>query len=200
MGHYSARYLGGYADPKAASDQVALPPGVDIAPAARARLLGQARERALRVATDLFERRACVDCHEVRRADTADGPVWKVTRVELPDKWMPHARFDHAAHGTSLTPCSTCHAAETSEKAGDVLMPGIETCRDCHGGENGEAAPATAAAPPRAPSPGARGTATASTARVPSACIDCHGFHGPEQPLWRSPVLESALSRLPERR
>ncbi len=190
VGHYSARYLGGYADPKAARGAVALPPGVDIAPAARAQLLGQARDRALRVATDLFERRACADCHEVRREGTADAPVWKVPRVQLPDSWMPHARFDHAAHGTSLTPCSTCHAAEKSKQADDLLMPTIETCRDCHGGEDGEAAPLTAAA--RAATPG--------TARIPSACIDCHGFHAPEQPLWRSPALKSALNRLPERR
>jgi hypothetical protein len=201
VGHYSARYLGGYVDPKADADKVALPPGIDIAPAERARLLGQARERALRVATDLFERRACVDCHEVRREGTAAEPVWKVTRVKLPDIWMPQAIFDHAAHGTSLTPCSTCHAAETSKTASDVLMPGIETCRDCHGGERGEAAPANAGTrPPRAPLPGAQGTTTASTARIPSACIDCHGFHGPEQPLWRSPVVKSALARLPEQR
>jgi hypothetical protein len=73
-------------------------------------------------------------------------------------------------------------------------MPGIETCRDCHGGERGEAAPANAGTrTPRAP-------AATSTARIPSACIDCHGFHGPDQPLWRSPVVKSALARLPEQR
>lgn len=93
------------------------------------------------MATDLFERRACVDCHEVRREGTAAEPLWKVTPVKLPDIWMPQARFDHAEHGTSLTPCSTCHTAETSKTASDVLMPRIETCRDCHGGERGEAAP-----------------------------------------------------------
>lgn len=195
VGHYSARYLGGYADPKAAADEVALPPGVDVAPAARARLLGQARERALRVASDLFERRACADCHEVRREGTADAPSWKVPRVQLRDSWMPHARFDHASHGTSLTPCSTCHDAGGSKRADDILMPRIETCRGCHGGEEGEAAPLTAAKAATTP-----GKAAASTARVPSTCIDCHGFHAPEQPLWRSPALKSALARLPERR
>ena len=189
VGHYSARYLGGYADPKAAADKVALPPGVDIAPAARAQLLGQARERALRVATDLFERRACADCHEVRREGTAAEPAWKVARVKLPDRWMPHARFDHAAHGTSLTPCSTCHAAESSKTADDVLMPTIATCRDCHGGEDGTAAPATATTK----------AADTTTARIPSACIDCHGFHDPEQPLWKPSALKSVLARLPER-
>ena len=187
-GHYSVRYLGGYADPKAATGEVALPPGIDIAPAARAQLLGKARERALLVATDLFERRACADCHEVRRGGTAAQPVWRVTRVTLPESWMPHARFDHAAHGTSLTPCSTCHAAEKSAQADDLLMPTIETCRDCHGGEDGTAAPSQAAE---------RRAGTA--AKVPSACIDCHGFHDPEQPHWRSPALERALARLPER-
>ena len=200
VGHYSARYLGGYVDPKAAADKVALPPGIDIAPAERAQLLGPARERALRVATDLFERRACVDCHEVRREGTAAEPLWKVTPVKLPDIWMPQARFDHAEHGTSLTPCSTCHTAETSKTASDVLMPRIETCRDCHGGERGEAAPVVGVPVVGAPVAAAQGTAAASTARIPSACIDCHGFHGPEQPLWQSPALKGALSRLTERR
>jgi hypothetical protein len=162
---------------------------VDIAPAARAQLLGQARARAVQVAADLFERRACADCHEVRREGTAAEPAWKVARVKLPDRWMPHARFDHAAHGTSLTPCSTCHAAESSKTADDVLMPTIATCRDCHGGEDGTASPATATTK----------AADTTTARIPSACIDCHGFHDPEQPLWKPSALKSVLARLPER-
>jgi hypothetical protein len=196
VGHYSARYLAGYADPKAARSAGALPPGVDIAPAARAQLLGQARERALRVADDLFERRACADCHEVRREGTVAEPVWKVTRVKLPDSWMPHARFDHKSHGTSLTPCSTCHAAERSERADDLLMPTIETCRDCHGGETGGAAPITADTRAARSAGITVAGGASSTARVPSTCIDCHGFHAPEQPLWRSPAIQSALTQL----
>jgi len=164
-GHYSARYLAGYADPLAGRTSTVLPPGVEVAPAERARLLGVARDRALRVATDLFERRACVDCHTVTRVGTAAEPAWKVMPVKLVSNWMPSAEFDHALHGTSLTPCSTCHKAETSKQASDVLMPPIETCRDCH-----------------------RGT-------MKTACIDCHGFHGKGQPLWQPATPKAVLRK-----
>jgi hypothetical protein len=164
-GHYSARYLAGYADPLAGRTSTVLPPGVEVAPAERARLLGVARDRAVRVATDLFERRACVDCHTVTRVGTAAEPAWKVMPVKLVSNWMPGAEFDHALHGTSLTPCSTCHKAETSKQASDVLMPPIETCRDCH-----------------------RGT-------MKTACIDCHGFHGKGQPLWQPATLKAVLHK-----
>lgn len=164
-GHYSARYLAGYADPLAGRAAGVLPPGVEVAPAERARLLGVARDRVLRVASDLFERRVCVDCHTVTRAGTASDPAWKVAPVKLVSNWMPGAEFDHALHGTSLTPCSTCHKAETSKQASDVLMPRIETCRDCH-----------------------RGT-------MKTACSDCHGFHGKGQPLWQPATLKTVLRK-----
>ncbi|MFM8518454.1 MAG: cytochrome c3 family protein [Nevskiaceae bacterium] len=164
-GHYSARYLAGYADPLAGRAAGVLPPGVEVAPAERARLLGVARDRVLRVASDLCERRVCVDCHTVTRAGTALDPAWKVAPVKLVSNWMPGAEFDHALHGTSLTPCSTCHKAETSKQASDVLMPVIETCRDCH-----------------------RGT-------MKTACSDCHGFHGKGQPLWQPATLKTVLRK-----
>jgi len=164
-GHYSARYLAGYADPFAGRAAGVLPPGVEVAPAERARLLGVARDRVLRVASDMFERRVCVDCHTVTRAGTASEPAWKVAPVKLVSNWMPGAEFDHALHGTSLTPCSTCHKAETSKQASDVLMPVIETCRDCH-----------------------RGT-------MKTACSDCHGFHGKGQPLWQPATLKTVLRK-----
>lgn len=171
--HYSARYLGGYADPQAVAASVVLPPAVDIAPAARARLLGQARERALSVAKDIVERRVCSDCHTVTRDAAAAAPGWKIRSVKLRQAWMPAAKFPHAAHGTDLTPCKTCHEAEISKLATDVLMPSIETCRDCHAGESGK---------------------LATGQGVPSSCTSCHGFHGTQQPLW-SPVVRKVLRK-----
>jgi Zn-finger protein len=164
-GHYSTRYLAGYADPLAGRASAVLPPGVEVAPAERARLLGVARDRALRVASDLFERRACVDCHSVTRVDKGGEPAWKIAPVKLVSNWMPGAEFDHTLHGTSLTPCSTCHKAETSKQASNVLMPPIETCRDCH-----------------------RGT-------MATDCVDCHGFHGKGQPLWQPATLKTVLRK-----
>lgn len=171
--HYSTRYLTGYADTQVKPGRVALPPAVDVAPAARARLLGQARERALGVAKDVFERRVCSDCHTVTRDDSSGTPGWKIAPVELVQAWMPDVRFPHAAHGTELTPCKTCHAAESSKQSTDVLMPAIDTCRDCHAGESGQ---------------------LASGPGVTSTCVSCHQYHRPEQPLW-PPVVQQVLRK-----
>lgn len=169
--HYSGRYLAGYPDRHAAADTsrtISLP-SLEASPAARARMLGNARERALVVAKDVFERRMCADCHVVERVDQEE---WRVQPVKLTQQWMPAAKFDHAAHGTSLTPCSTCHAAEHSKEAADILMPGIKVCRDCHaGGDSG----------------GER------TGKLASTCTTCHGFHGETHPLWQQPAARKAL-------
>ena len=169
--HYSGRYLNDYTDPHAAADsaRVVSLPTLGASPAARARLLGNARERALTVAKDVFERRMCVDCHVVERVDADE---WRVAAVKLTSTWMPGAEFDHGAHGTSLTPCSTCHAAEKSKEAADVLMPSIKVCRDCHaGGEShGEA-----------------------SGKLASGCTTCHGFHGAAQPLWQQSAARKVL-------
>jgi hypothetical protein len=174
LGHYSARYLQGYSDPLATVAANRQSPGERIAPRDRAVRLGEAYERALLVATDIFERRVCADCHTVTRTDTPQGPVWEVMPVQLTQVFMPKARFDHASHQTADMPCSSCHAAESSEVATDVLMPKIESCRDCHGGE-----------------PGAAHTLN----KVPGDCVSCHIFHEPVHPLWASPAVERALRR-----
>jgi hypothetical protein len=70
-----------------------------------------------------------------------------VAPTNVPAGWMPHARFDHAAH--QLTSCTSCHAAQTSRLTSDVLMPSIATCQHCH-----------------KPSRGAE-----------SRCFECHEYH-----------------------
>jgi predicted CXXCH cytochrome family protein len=102
---------------------------------------------------DVFGRSLCGVCHETEApAESARG-VWEVRPVRVTPLWMPKAHFDHAAHQT--VPCGACHAAETSAASTDVLMPGIEGCRDCHQGEATEAA-------------------------LPSTCIMCHVYHRDE--------------------
>ena len=95
-------------------------------------------------------------CHEVsRNPDNAELP-WSVLPVRLTQKFYPHANFSHAAHDTEVTSCNSCHLATESESAHDVLIPDIDTCRDCHG------------------SAIARRNDSNQTA---STCIMCHGFH-----------------------
>lgn len=96
----------------------------------------------------------CSECHfPTQTAGKAD-----VIPVNLPDRFLWHGYFSHAAH--SQEKCSDCHKAEGSKSARDLLIPGIAVCRDCHEGE------------------------TAIKADVPSSCSTCHSYHAPSRP-WR---------------
>ena len=169
----SARYLEGWPDPRAGAhpDRFAATPGPALAPAERERRLGQARARTAIVARDLFERRACVVCHDVRATPGAATP-WAVAPVHLTHEWFPEARFDHSRHGTTLTDCAGCHAASHSSKSEDVLMPRIEVCRTCHAGAN-----------------------AAATAKVASGCPLCHAFHDSRRELWTVQGATSGRAR-----
>jgi predicted CXXCH cytochrome family protein len=159
--YYSRRFLESYADPlgaPTATRRIGRRPGA----AERERLLRDAREKAAVVTRDLFERRSCVECHDIAdQAGSAGGPA--VRPVAARAAWLPAATFSHAAHSTTLTACDTCHDAARSEAAADVLLPTIATCRECHAGGNPGSAP---------------------TGRVASSCVLCHSFHEPQNPLW----------------
>ena len=103
--------------------------------------------------TTTFGASGCGLCHAAER--NADG--WSVRPVHLAQSFMPKARFDHARHTT--VGCAECHTAQTSSSADDVLMPGIATCRGCHGGET----------------PGA--------GKVASGCVSCHAYHSHPMPI-----------------
>jgi hypothetical protein len=103
----------------------------------------------------LFGKSLCGYCHEVLSPAQSPQKKWEVLPVRVAEVWMPKSVFDHAAHETSA--CTECHAAETSHAATDVLMPPIETCRDCHGGER-------------------------SVAQIPSTCTMCHVYHRDDLP------------------
>lgn len=111
--------------------------------------LDWAREWAGAVASEVFEYRSCSTCHEVERRPEAPSG-WHVSPVALNRDWFPALRFNHDRH--RRMDCTTCHAAEDSEHASDVLMPDMATCLECHGDAD-------------------------SRARVASTCADCHGFH-----------------------
>ena len=102
---------------------------------------------------------ACYDCHIVTPPDTNGLIDWGVVPVRQPSRYLMHGWFDHAAHSTQT--CASCHAAGKSRDATDVLVPGIATCRSCHGGES-------------------------SAAKVPSSCAMCHSYHQKQDAPWRS--------------
>jgi len=92
---------------------------------------------------------ACYDCHQVQ-APPSGSLAYKIRPVAFPVRYMLHGWFDHKAHQTE--PCESCHKARASNSASDLLLPGLATCRNCHGGEN-------------------------ARAMVPSSCAMCHDYH-----------------------
>jgi len=151
--YYSARLLGG--DPDAIEQRLRRP-GQALSRAERDRAAAEARVQALDVAEDLFERRACTNCHAVTRLNSGADVPWHVEPVELTQSFFVNANFTHAAHQTEVTSCDGCHDAAASELSQDSLIPGIENCRDCHGS----------------------GIANRnSSEQAPSTCVMCHSFH-----------------------
>jgi hypothetical protein len=90
---------------------------------------------------------ACQECHTVTRGGAAG---WDVAPVTQPQRYLFHGWFDHDAHKSET--CASCHKAGASTMASDLILPGIKTCRTCHGGET-------------------------SSAKVPSSCAMCHSYH-----------------------
>jgi predicted CXXCH cytochrome family protein len=101
---------------------------------------------------------ACFDCHGIT-PPTARGRVdFGIKPVTQTDRYMHNGWFSHQAHNDEE--CTSCHTADTSNDARDLLLPGIKTCRECHGGEFQKASD------------------------VPSTCAMCHDYHADEGAPW----------------
>jgi hypothetical protein len=114
-------------------------------------------DSAEKAAYELFEKRVCHDCHEIQKTNAAPddpagirGVTWTVKPVVQRVRWLPKSEFEHSRHASEK--CERCHSAATSQLATDVLMPPIDTCRECHVAE---------------PQP----------EKVTSGCQTCHGYH-----------------------
>ena len=89
-------------------------------------------------AKELLWRKTCKECHTLASSPTTAQPV--VAKSAITVRWLRHAVFDHDAH--RMLACTSCHpGALTSQETADVLLPGIETCQQCHhsGSEAAEA-------------------------------------------------------------
>jgi hypothetical protein len=115
---------------------------------AAVRLMGQAR---------------CGKCH-THEPVADDGPLpTQVVPPNLPSVWLPHARFNHAAH--RAMECFECHDRNRLVTSQDGVKPGldgpqpiiadIDKCQQCH-------APVT-----KQGAVGAR-----------HDCAECHRYHG----------------------
>ncbi|MBX3561591.1 MAG: cytochrome c3 family protein [Sphingomonas sp.] len=128
--------------------------------AARARAAGGGRaEQAVR---QVFSPGgACFECHQVD-APAAGSLAYNVRPVAFPTRYMLHGWFDHRPHQFTQRPgeprqegsaaCLSCHQAQNSSEATDLMLPDLASCRTCHGGE---------------------------TTRLPvaSSCAMCHDYH-----------------------
>jgi hypothetical protein len=72
----------------------------------------------------------CGMCHEYP-PQAGFVMLTEIVAPAIPEVWYRNALFNHAAH--EATDCLHCHPANLSDKASDVLIPGFETCRECHG-------------------------------------------------------------------
>jgi predicted CXXCH cytochrome family protein len=162
IAHFSQQYLESPSLQRRKGRQQARRPGGEAEVISRdeqRRARDWAEQQSMAAARDLFEKRVCVDCHEVAKLPNQAGfQQWKVEPVRLTQSWMPQAQFDHASHRTSA--CTTCHLeAEKSKKSSDVLMPRIAECRTCHSGAEDHD-------------------------KLPSDCLMCHQFHLPNRGLF----------------
>lgn len=150
---YAKRALeGGYADARAPTivRERRRPGSPPLSRQEQVEALAWARDRAREATRTLFTGKACVTCHTVSPPAAGEND-WRVAPVRVSGIWYTKARFNHAKHETQA--CVDCHAgAEKSEASNDLLIPGIDNCRECHGGAH------------------AKG-------KVASTCIACHGYH-----------------------
>jgi hypothetical protein len=104
---------------------------------------------------------ACGECHLVT-APRGGGFDYGIRPVAFPVRYMLHGWFDHRPHQFAQRPgqpriegsqaCLSCHRADASSDATDLMIPNVASCRDCHGGET-------------------------TSLPVPSTCAMCHDYH-----------------------
>lgn len=117
------------------------------------------------VAQEIFEKTTCKTCHEISIDNTGKHlSKWRVKPIRLTSNWMPKSDFEHFSHKTF--DCGSCHAAEFSSEASDVLMPDLDNCESCHTGSR------------------------THENKSPTSCIACHDFHLPNQKAWTHAITD----------
>ena len=150
---YSALALKGGVNDKAAPEVVRRRPGTPLVnEKEKKEALQWADFKTKKSSRYLFSASQCGSCHEII-PDQKNASGYSVEPVKVTQIWQPKSVFDHGKHKDVA--CAECHAADTSMKSSDVLLPKIEGCQTCHGGEQ-------------------------ATEKIPSTCISCHGFHRDE--------------------
>jgi predicted CXXCH cytochrome family protein len=173
QGHFIRSYLDSPPPPDQRGSSAARRPGGETEIMTRdeqRRARDWADRQSLLIASELLEKRVCVQCHRVTRVPGASGfDQWQLEPVRITQDWMPRASFSHTTHAT--TGCAKCHAtAAGSKQSSDVLMPSIAVCRQCHGGAG-------------------------DTTKLASDCGMCHQFHLPGRGLFDAGARQMKQNR-----
>jgi len=154
---------GGFAE-TSAPEPVRRRAGQALSEDERLTALAWADKKADEVIVGRYGKGLCAGCHVV--VDGADPQSWTVADIRVNKRWLPGGAFTHAKHRD--LDCVGCHAAPTSTASSDVLIPTVETCQNCHGGEK-------------------------AVDKVPSTCVSCHGFHKEGLPQFKVPGKAAML-------
>jgi predicted CXXCH cytochrome family protein len=143
-------FLGQPAEPESERAVPGTPPAARLS----AKQFEWVNEQQRKIERLLFDG-SCKRCHQ-ETSDPARGPSGLPSFVasNIPERWQKHAMFNHQSH--RMLGCVQCHAATTSERAADVLMPKVEMCWKCHNTQ----------------APKAR-----------ADCAECHLYHDPKERL-----------------
>ncbi len=99
-------------------------------------------------AEQLLWSKTCKECHNLSYSAGPTLPV--VAKAAVTARWFKDAHFDHQSH--QMLTCESCHTkAKTSTATSDVLLPGIQVCRECH--------------------------TTTNQAAAEARCFECHEYH-----------------------
>ena len=132
-------------------------PGQTLSAVEQRDALSWAARNAEMTTAEMLAYTTCGKCHTVQPSGKGSGAeAWHMDPVKIPHAWLPAANFSHKQHNTQA--CTDCHVeAKTSETSADVMLPGINSCRTCHGSSD------------------------AGEGKLASTCVNCHSLHRADQ-------------------
>ncbi|MEZ0227963.1 MAG: FHA domain-containing protein [Planctomycetota bacterium] len=69
----------------------------------------------------------CAKCHKLEGPEDAQN----IVPTKVPARWFANGQFNHEKH--RVVSCAECHPKTNgSAVTTDVLLPGVESCRNCH--------------------------------------------------------------------
>lgn len=115
------------------------------------------QDEIARIGKQMTGGKYCGECHQFKSSAGDDSFAKAILEpTNVPDLWMPHARFNHAAH--KMLDCVGCHADMTkSTDHTTVGIPNLDNCKQCHG-------------------------PTSTSGGVRSTCVTCHTYHNGDHP------------------